>query len=229
MLFGHDGGKMIRTAVFFDGGFFDEVGKYYKFQHERGSRLSIEGIQEFVKVKTAELEQVDQRYCHIVESHYFRGRFSATSAAAANKLEEERRFDEILMRAGVVQHYLPIDESGPRPSEKGIDVWLSLEAFDLAVHKRFDVLALLGCDGDYVPLVRKLNGIGTRVMLLYWDFCYEFDVTDRTTGQPAKRRKETRTSSRLIEVATYPIHMNAVIDDRSNRGERLIDDLFVNG
>ena len=65
-------------------------------------------------------------------------------------------------------HYLPITAGG----EKGIDVWLALEAFELAVHKRFDVVALIAGDGDFVPLLRKLNTMGTRVMLLGWDFKY---------------------------------------------------------
>ncbi len=41
-----------------------------------------------------------------------------------------------------------------------------VEAFELAIYKQFNVLALIACDGDYVPLVRKLNTLGTRVMVL---------------------------------------------------------------
>jgi len=170
MLRGLTDGKLIRIAVFFDGGYFDEVSRYYKLQHPRRSRLDVKGIQEFIRHKVAECEKCDVTHCRIVEAHYFRGRFSTDAAMWAGKLEDERRFDEILMRAGIVQHNLPLDETREPPTERGIDVWLSLEAFDLAVHKRFDVLAVIACDGDYVPLVRKLNGIGTRVMLLAWDF-----------------------------------------------------------
>jgi uncharacterized LabA/DUF88 family protein len=61
-----------------------------------------------------------------------------------------------------------MDESKTPPHEKGIDVWLALEAYDLAVHKRFDVLVLFAGDQDFVPLVRKVNGLGTRVMLIAW-------------------------------------------------------------
>jgi uncharacterized LabA/DUF88 family protein len=105
------------------------------------------------------------------------------------------------------------------PVEKGIDVWLSLEAFDLAVHKRFDVLALVGCDGDYVPLMRKLNGIGTRTMVLAWDFKFE----DR--GVPVV----TRTDQKLIETSTYPVMMAPRIDSRETKKDedRYIRGLFV--
>lgn len=217
MLFGAFDSKLQRVALFIDGGYFSEVSNYYKFQHQRKARLNLDGIQSFIRKKAAECEKVDEAYCQIVESHYFRGRFSTATAAAKGKLEDERRFDDILIRAGIVQHYLPIDESKQKPSEKGIDVWLSLEAFDLAVHKRFDVLALVACDGDYVPLVRKLNGIGTRVMLLAWDFTYEFNG----------KHKETRTSGELIKVSTYPVMMNSIIDDRSNQDKAFVKDLFL--
>ena len=43
------------------------------------------------------------------------------------------------MRHGIVAHYLPLGPYG----EKGIDVWLALEAYELGIHKRFDILESL--------------------------------------------------------------------------------------
>ncbi len=214
--------RLIRVGMFIDGGYFDEVSKYYKFQHSRQSRISVKGLQNFICYQSAIKEGLEPTAAQIVEAHYFRGRFSADSALQAGKLEDERRFDEVLMRAGVVQHYLPLDESKPRPQEKGIDVWLSLEAFDLAVHKGFDVFALIACDGDYVPLVRKLHGLGTRVMLLAWDFAYTFD------RQGQAMTKQTRTNSLLIDSVSYPIMMGGIIDDRSRTSDPVVEGLFVN-
>jgi hypothetical protein len=127
---------MVRMAVFYDGGYLNEVSNYYKFYHEKQSRISIYGIHSFIRKEVSELEGVDERRVQIVEAHYFRGRFSAEAADQAGKLKAERMFDDVLIRAGVVQHYLPVDERSFKPQEKGIDVWLSLEAFDLAVHKK---------------------------------------------------------------------------------------------
>ncbi len=214
--------EFVRIGIFIDGGYFDEVSKYYKFQHPRQSRISIRGIQNFICHQVAVKEKVDRNMAQVVEAHYFRGRFSADSALHAGKLEDERRFDEVLMRAGVVQHYLPLDESKPRPQEKGIDVWLCLEAFELAVHKGIDVFVLIACDGDYVPLVRKLHGLGTRVMLLAWDFSYTFE------RQGQAMTKQTRTNSLLIDCVTYPIMMCNIVDDRSRASDSIIEGLFVN-
>jgi uncharacterized LabA/DUF88 family protein len=209
--------------MFIDGGYFDEVSRYYKYIHSRKARISISGLQAFIAQKTSEVEKTEAHFCEVVESHYFRGRFSSEAAIAAGKLEEQAAFDDVLIRAGIVQHYMPLRSYRGKPQEMGIDVWLSLEAFDLAVHKRFDVLALVGCDPDYVPLIRKLAGIGTRTMLLAWDFQYEF--TDPKTHET--RSKETRVGQALIDVATYPIMMTTLIDDRSLKDDKNIKGLFL--
>lgn len=211
-------GKLTRIAVFIDGGYFHEVSNYYRYVHDRRTRLAVRGVHDFIRHEVKIREGVeDESRCQIVESHYFRGRFQAADAAANNRLEGQASFDDVLIREGIVQHYLPVTRTPEgRAKESGIDVWLSLEAFDLAVHKRFDVLALIGCDGDYVPLMRKLNGIGTRTMILAWDFEYEYQG----------RMRSTRTAQGLIEASTYPILMATRIDSRETKKD---DERFVNG
>jgi uncharacterized LabA/DUF88 family protein len=120
---------------------------------------------EFIRHHAAVAEGVDVRCAHIVDAHYFRGRLSDTEAEARQSLFNERVFDDVLMGEVVVTHYLPVRHG----HEKGIDVWLALEAFELAVYKRFNVLVLIAGDFDFIPLVRKVNSLGMRVMLLGWD------------------------------------------------------------
>ncbi len=203
-------GKLTRIAVYYDGNFFSHISNYYAYEHKRRARIDIEGFQEFIRHKVAEEEQTDVRYAHIVDAHYFRGRRSASEA----NLFGERQFDTVLMRAGVVTHYLPLTNRG----EKGIDVSLALEAFESALLQRYDVLALIAGDGDYVPLVRKLAIVGIRVMLLGWDIKW----VDENENE-----RETRTSQALLDVSTYPILVSSLIDDRAQRGGTLIDNLFL--
>ena len=98
----HTDGKLTRIGVFYDGGYFAAVSDYYRYCHQRKARVSISGLHEFLKHKVAEVESVEERYCQIVDVHYFRGRFGADEADQANKLVAERRFDDILMEAGIV-------------------------------------------------------------------------------------------------------------------------------
>ncbi|PTQ87681.1 cold shock domain-containing protein [Agitococcus lubricus] len=203
-----------KIGIFYDGNFFLHVSNYYQYYHQRKSRISISGLHEYIRHRVANEEDTDVRYCHIVDAHYFRGRLRAQDAEQRDLLLKERLFDEVLMREGVTTHYLPLGPDG----EKGIDVWLALEAYELAIYKQFDVLVLVACDGDFRPLLRKLNTVGTRVMLLAWDFEY----TDRHNVQ-----KLTRTAQVLLDEATYPVLMHQIIDDRSLRNDQQINNLFL--
>ena len=166
-----------RIGVFYDGNYFLHVSNYYNYFHQRRKRINIAGLHDFIRNFVAKEEEVPVRCCQVIEAHYCRGRISAQEASQrGNQLYNDRVFDDILMSEGVVNHYLPIRTRSGKKEEKGIDVWLALEAFELAFYKRFNVLVLITSDGDYVPLIRKLNSIGTKVMVLSWDFEYTDDT-----------------------------------------------------
>ena len=207
-------GKMTRIGVFYDGNYFFHVSNYYNFYHTRRARISIAGLHNFIRQEVSKAEATETRYCQIVDAHYFRGRLKASEADQKDLLLRERQFDDILIREGVVAHYLPLSQGG----EKGIDVWLALEAFELAIHKRFDVSVLVAGDGDFLPLVRKLNTIGTRVLLVGWDFKF----IDSNNNE-----RETRMSQSLLDEVTYPLMMHQVIDDRSRKDDALVNGLFI--
>jgi cold shock CspA family protein len=204
---------LTRIGIFYDGSFFHVVSNYYAAHHPRRARLSISGLHEFVRAWVAQEERVDPRRCRMVEAHYFRGRFSAEEAEAAGKLFSDRVFDDVLLREGVTAHYLPM---GPAGTEKGIDVWFALEAYELALRERFDVCVLVACDSDYVPLARKLSKLGTRVMVVGWDIEY----TDRN-----ERVQTTKTSQSLLNAVSYPVLLSAIIEDKTQKD--VVRELFL--
>lgn len=211
--------KLTRIGVFYDGNYFLHVNNYYAFNHARQSRISIRGLHDFIRTMVAEHEGSEFQLCHIVDAHFFRGRIPAIEAQSrGNLLYYERVFDDILMWEGVATHYLPVRSTGGRREEKGIDVWMALEAYELCMLKHFDVVVLITSDGDYVPLLRKLSNLGTRVMVLSWDFEYE---------DQEGRLNVTRTSQELLEEVTYPIAMHEIIENRTRKNEPLILNLFV--
>jgi cold shock CspA family protein/uncharacterized LabA/DUF88 family protein len=214
LTYGNESGKLLRIGVFYDGNYFAHVSNYYTYEHQRRSRISVSGLHRFIVHEISKAEGISAEQCRIVDAHYFRGRLSAVEAQERNTLFRERQFDEVLMREGIISHFLPMAAGG----EKGIDVWLALEAMELAIHKRFDVVVLIAGDGDYLPLVRKLNTLGTRVCVLGWDFEY-------TDNQGNSR--QTRTAQTLLNEANYPILMNRLIEDRARRNDPLISDLFL--
>lgn len=205
--------KLIRMGVVYDGNFFLHVSNYYLYHHGRNARISLDGLHAFVRAKVAEFEGTEARYCPIVDAHYFRGRLPSKIVEERNRLLSERVFEDILIRQNITTHYLPVSGA----AEKGIDVWLALETYELAVLKRFNVIVLIAGDGDFVPLVRKLNALGTRVMLLGWDFRYQDENGEE---------RETRTSQALQAECTYPLLMSSVIDAAAP-DDALVNNLFV--
>jgi len=205
---------VLRIGIFYDGYYFYKISNYYKYEHEKKSRISISGLHEFIRSEVASLTQMDIRRCQIIDAHYFKGRSSARDLG--EKVQSERIFEDILMRENIVTHYLPIrftENFGAQ--EKGIDVWLALEAYELAIYKHFDILVLIAGDGDYVPLVRKLHTLGTQVMLICWDFSYHNENGDIM---------ETKTSRHLLSEVFFPVQMQQKIEQTDNEYVR---DLFV--
>jgi hypothetical protein len=213
-----------RIAVFYDGSFFTNVSHYYKYNHPRQSNLQFDGLHEFIRQKVAEKETGGNiSLCQIVEGHFFRGRFSLKSvqgmADPKKQLEADRFYDQLLMNSGIVTHFFPMNENVSPPQEKGIDVWLALEAYDLAVHKRYDVLVLFSGDQDFVPLVRKINSIGTRVLAI--------TVNLTVDGNGAKLPRPILSSQKLIDEASYSIMLDEEINSKKSKGDTTIDNLFV--
>ncbi|MGM0376203.1 MAG: NYN domain-containing protein [Bacteroidota bacterium] len=212
---------MIRIGVFYDGNYFFHVSNYYNYIHERHSRISISGLHDFIRDKISALEYGPNGFAHsqIVDAHYFRSRPGAAEASQkGNLLYYDRVFDDILLSEGITTHYLPMKNNSNQRYDRSIDVWLALEAFELAFYKRFDVIVLIASDSDYVPLARKLNSLGTRIMLLSWDFEYRDDYGNH---------RVTRTSQDLLDVVTYPVYMEKLIDNPGEGEASLIDNLFV--
>ena len=210
---------LTRIGVFYDGNYFLHVSNYYNYNHPRRSRISISGLHHFIRSQVSENEDTDMQKSQIVDAHYFRGRLNAQEASQkGNQLYFERVFDDILMSEGVTTHYLPVRSHFNSKQEKGIDVLLALECFELASYQKFDVVVLITADGDYVPLVRKLNTLGVRVMVLSWDFEYTNDEGVRVT---------TRTSQDLLEEVTYPLAMHELIENRLKKNDPLTNNIFV--
>lgn len=210
----------LKVGVFYDGSYFSHVSNYYNFVHPHRRRLHIGGLHDFIKHQIAEKEGTSPNLCHIIDAHFFRGRFSAKDAyEKKNQLYNDRVFDEVLMYNNVKTHYLPIKDLHGQKREKGIDVLMALETFELAMLKRYDVVVLIASDSDHVPLVRKLHALGCKTMLLGWDFEY----TDELKGE----HQTTRTSSDLWHNVTYPLEMSDLVEEGLRDEDEMVTDIFV--
>ncbi|MFI3266485.1 MAG: NYN domain-containing protein [Rikenellaceae bacterium] len=211
----------LKVAVFYDGNFLLHTSNYYNYSHAKRSRLSINGLHNFVRHRIAKEENLSLDQVLISEAHYFRGRLNAMDASQrGNQLYNDRVFDDVLMSEGINTHYLPLRNVSGRREERGTDVWLSLEAYSLAMEGKMDIAVLILSDTDYVPLLRKLNAAGVKVMLLGW----EFDYTNEDGSKVV-----TRTSVELIQLAQYPLAMHNEIEEGLANEDPVIERVFIGG
>lgn len=211
----------VRIGIFYDGNFLLHASNYYNYIHPQHRRLSLSGIHNYIKIRVAEEEEVAPRWCQVVESHYFRGRINAMEASQrGNQLYNDRVFDDIMMAEGIQTHFLPLRNIQGKKEERGIDVWLALEAYGLALRGKIDVAVLIVADTDYVPLLRKLTSLGVRTMILSWEFSYVNDDGVRTV---------TKTSHDLMSLASYPISVHEEIENGLSQNDPYILDMFVGG
>lgn len=211
----------LRIGIFYDGNFLLHVSNYYNYFHPQKRRLSINGLHEYFKSRVSQAECTAINRCQIVESHYFRGRINAAEASQrGNQLYNDRVFEDILMAEGIQTHYLPLRNFSGKKEERGIDVWLSLEAYEYALSGKIDVAVLVVSDTDYAPLLRKLNSLGVRTMLICWEFDYMNDDGVKIV---------TKTSHELLQLATYPTPMHVDIEKGLEEDEPYIASLFVDG
>jgi hypothetical protein len=65
--------------------------------------------------------------------------------------------------------------------------------------------------------VRKLNGLGIRVMVLGWDFSYTLQDGKVVT---------TRTSQALLDESSYPVLMDDIINNPREQDAEIVSGLF---
>jgi cold shock CspA family protein/uncharacterized LabA/DUF88 family protein len=207
--------SLTRIGIFIDGGFLITVSNYYAYNHHRGSRIALQGILDFSCAYVADRMDTRRELCQVAAAHYYRGRLAASVAAQRDVVEKERFFDDMLSKLGITPHYLPL----VRDAEKGVDVWFALDVYDMAIRGAYDVAVLLTGDGDFVPLVQKLNEQGVPSVVMGWDLGEHVDWLGN--------RQSCLVSRSLAEKATFFIAMNKVIDEASHEYAGFADSLFV--
>lgn len=214
--------SLTRLGVFIDGHFYHKISTYFANVHPRHARINLRGFLQYITHVAAIEEDVDPAATRVVETHYFRGRVPTDRVHDTQFLADERRWDDILTREGVITHYLPtsVRGDGDKDVEKGIDVWLALEALELTRLKGFDVVVLFSGDGDFVPLLRKIHTLGARTLLPVWEIGY---------NEPSGAARYIRTSSALSREANYIHRMLEVIDSKPVGVDPLVDSLFMGG
>lgn len=161
----------ISLGVFIDGGYLAKVNEALAAQ--LGMSIHMGSLFRYIRRRLAAIYDFTESDCQIVESHYFRGRFRAETENRMHLLYNERKFEDTLIENDVIFHYKhlrQVENNGRQVIiEKGVDVWFALEAYELALLRKFDFVVLMTGDADHEMLVKKLKALKIRVVLLTWN------------------------------------------------------------
>lgn len=191
----------LSIGVFIDGGYYAKINRHLKQQEH--SIIKVKSMFDFIEDRIANQEHIPLSDCQITEAHYFRGRFRVKEAYDKHLLYNERKFEDSLIENDVIFHYKhlrEIERDGvTEVVEKGVDVWFALEAYELAVFRKFDYVVLITGDADHEMLVRKLKALKTKTVLLTWNLT-EVDSTSPLLKEEAGHHWEL---SKLIDDDPY--------------------------
>ncbi len=173
-------------GLFIDGGYYAKINE--ALENNLNVNICMPELFRFIRKQVSQLSGAPEGDCHIVESHYFRGRYRVNEASSKHLLFRERKFEDSLIENDVVFHYKHLREVHREGEttviEKGVDVWFALEAYELSAIRRFDYVVLITGDADHEMLLRKLKAQKIRAILLTWD------VTQGTTTSTARMLRE---------------------------------------
>ena len=162
--------NQLSVVFFIVGGYYAKIneGLQRLFSKQLDIRALFDYMRERIAVKSgSKLEDI-----HIVEAHYFRGRYRASDAQDKNLLYDERLFEDSLLENDIIfqnKHLRELEKKGGiTVIEKGIDVWFALETYELSMIRKFDFVILVTGDADHEMLAKKLNALKTKVILLNW-------------------------------------------------------------
>lgn len=208
--------NVVKVGVFYDGNYINHVSEYYS--RNNSSRISLKGVQEFALQEIAKNSDVDVTSCKIIESHVYKGRVTAAISEERDSLYGERVFDDACMYDNITTHYIPLKNAYGKRQQKGLDVLMALDIYEMTLNKKFDVVVLVTSDSSFQPLINKLHGLNAQTYLIGWDLQWP-DSADNSQSQV------TKTSRKLIESVTRYIPMAGVIETRSN--ESAVQNIFV--
>ena len=147
-----------RIGVFYDGSYFMYAQRFF-YHHRKIGWLDFHAfhklIENYVRVK----EQGYTNY-RIVYASWFQGMFHG-SQSTQEQLKFDRNYYHDLMHAGIEPKYLPVSQSGK--GEKGADVALAIDAMQIGLEGKLDIVVLVTGDGDFVPLMHHASSAGCKI------------------------------------------------------------------
>ena len=173
----------MKANLYIDGNFVFHVYKYVMFGCRK--HINWKKFIDYIKIYISDKENgtevlVDSKCC-----------FGTTHYIDKNRHD----FYTDIGQAGIMK----MENALVGMKEDGVDVRLAVEAVTDYFEKEYDYFVIFAGDGDYVPLVDKMNSKNVKTLLFYMDIPEE----------------KTRTSHALLESVKYKVNFRSLLEARA--------------
>ena len=178
--------------LYIDGAHFFRASNFYYHEHEKASRLRIQGLLEVIEGEVARAANCDRDDLHAIGRYFFRVRQNIdlrTGEPARNNSD----FRDMLGGIGVEFCEVGLADVPQQPSRLA-ESTMVLHAYDNLLLGGAKMLVLLGSEGFYLPLIERAQRRGIPVVQLYWD---------------CAMKKDMAYNSALSAAARFPVEMQA--------------------
>lgn len=107
---------------------------------------------------------------HIIRGYYYDGAPHESQQSGGKK-----DFFNWLRHLGITLRLKEIDFSSPKPSQKGVDIFLTSDMISLAYENAYDIAVIVSGDGDYVALIELVKSKGKKV----WVVSFKSSLSDK--------------------------------------------------
>nr|MDD6335319.1 NYN domain-containing protein [bacterium] len=202
----------VRISIYYDGAHFFRASNHYLRDDPQASRIDIQGMQRYILREVARRMEVDAAHCTVIDTHFYRNRIMGETKPPENVLKSQQEFADVLLHMNIELHDIVQPEAGRMPVRM-MEMCMALDAMERMGEHPPEVMVLIGDDPLYIPMVKRLQAKGTRVLLLYWD--------------AAMRQRERFTPCVLASQAHWYVEMDDAIEHMKSTGDGLMESFFL--
>lgn len=153
---------MKKTVVLLDGGYLSKISKHFG----DGRYLQID-IKNFGNTLAKEQEL----WCEDV--YYYLSPPFQSEPPSEDEIQRKAKYDSFVFKLrkvpGMIVREGRCQKLPDGYFQKGVDTLLTMDLLEICLRKKYDIIILLACDTDFVPVIKRIRTDGCFVILYYFN------------------------------------------------------------
>jgi len=198
-----------------DGFSFKRISDFYRYEHNRRSRLSVGAIEAYLRYEIERRLEWESDFEHLkIEKHYYHPGESPQRTFYKSHIKDALlKFEKNLADFGYEMHYSQMAYTGkPKPNEGMFADWVIANEL-----RKYDIFVLFSTQGQYANILWQTKQCKIPSMLIGWN-----SSCRNSTGE----NSQWKTDKSLIKYASIYCPLERLLNLPS-RKHPLVDSMFV--